>query len=205
MTSCAGYRYQEKSNPFKRYGISSVKIPMFYNHSGVANVSAPFTREFITMLSRFQGLKILNTNEGQADAVLIGVISSPNSNSSTIENQSLSVIEKISDEGSGRSRRDFYIPSSSRVNLRLRIIMIKNPTEKEIKVLSSEFGKYVHVDSKVLINESILLSETFNRERDIGEAGNVNYTQNTGAVKNTIETLAERSTASFRSLILYAF
>lgn len=205
LTACAGYRFQEKSNPFERYGIRSVQIPMFYNHSSLPNVSAPFTKEFKNMLYKYRGLRITTSDSEKVDAVLIGIIDSPRTLAETIENQTLRVADSVAGSAVGEDRRDFYVPGSSRLTLSVRLILIKNPTPKEIKVLQSEFGKYVQVDSKVLIHEKIQLSESFNREIYDGQDGNIHYTQNQGAIKSTIDLLAMRASESFRSLILYAF
>ena len=201
LFSCAGYRFQEKSNPFERYGIRSIQIPMFYNNSALPNVSAQFTREFKVMLYKYQGLKIQSSNSAGVDAVLIGIIDSPASYSSTVANQTLRVANAVDGEG----RREFYVPSSSRVTINLRVILIKNPTAKEIKILQSEFGKYIDVDSRIIINQQIPLQEAFNRELYVGSSGDINYTQNQGAIKSTVDLLAIRATESFRSLILNVF
>ncbi len=76
LASCAGYRFQEKNNPFAQYGVKSISVPMFYNHSLFPNISAPMTKEVYQMLSSFSGLKLSSGHE-EADAVLVGIITSP--------------------------------------------------------------------------------------------------------------------------------
>ena len=201
---CAGYRYQEKSNPFAQYGIKSIHIPLFYNHSNLANTSAIFTREIYGLMSEFKGLQIQGSKAG-ADATLIGIIESADRLNETIVNRGLRVAKSVASESIGSKRGDFYVPSSSNVQLALRIVVIKNPTENEIKLLRSEFGKNVPVSSKVIFNEQIRVNTSYNREYFDGDGGNVHATLNRGAINNSLDLMAKNAASSFRDMILYAF
>jgi len=60
--SCAGYRFQNRANPFKQYGIKTLAIPMFYNQSTISNIAPAFTKEIYNMLSGFNDLRLVNSH-----------------------------------------------------------------------------------------------------------------------------------------------
>jgi hypothetical protein len=204
LQGCAGYRYQEKNNPFAQYGVKSLRVPLFYNHSNLANTSSVFTREIYDLLSEFKGLSVQGS-KGKADATLIGIVESSQRLNETITNRGLRVAKSVASSNIGNSRGDFYVPSASNVQLILRIIVIKNPSENEIKLLRSEFGKNVPVSSKVIFNEQIRVSASYNREYFDGDAGAVHATLNRGAVHNSLDAMAKNAASAFRDMILYAF
>lgn len=204
ISSCAGYRYYEKSNPFSIYGIKSIYIPTFYNHSNLSNASHFFTKEFYVLMGQFKGLKIAKSKE-HADAVLIGVLTSPQKISETILSSGLRGAKSVAGKSIGDSRQDFYVPAVGQVNLTLRITLLKRPTINEIKLIQSELGKQVKSSSKIIINESIGITSSFNREYFDEDGGKVHATLNRGAVKNTIEAMAIQTAENFRNMILYAF
>jgi hypothetical protein len=204
VSSCAGYRYHEKGNPFAQYGIKSMRIPAFYNHSNISNTSYVFTREIYSLLSQFKGLRIQG-GKGPADATLIGIIESADSLNQTVTNQGLRVAKSVADKSIGNDRGDFYVPAASNIQLSLRVIVIKNPTDSEIKLLRSELGKKVPVSSKVIFNEVIPVNATFNREYFDEDAGKVHATLNRGAMRNSLDGMAKNASNSFRDMILYAF
>ena len=96
-SSCAGYRFQDKENPFKQYGIRSLSIPMFFNQSSHSNISGMFTKEIYKMISEFDNLKVYGGGSS-GDAVLIGIIESSGKIIESIIPGSPRSVESITDE-----------------------------------------------------------------------------------------------------------
>ena len=203
-SSCAGYRYYEKSNPFSIYGIKSIYIPAFYNHSNLSNASHAFTKEFFILMSQFRGLKIEN-NEDKADAVLIGIIASPKKINETMINSGLRGAKSVAPKAIGDKRQDFYVPASNLINLTLRVTVLKRPSKEEIDFFQSNLSTQVSPTGKIIFNESIALRKSFNREYFDEDGSKVNATLNRGALKNTVELMAIDASENFRNMILYAF
>ena len=204
FSSCAGYRFQHRDNPFKQYGIKSVSVPMFYNQTPLANVSGVFTKEIFKMLTTFDNLKVVGGNK-KSDATIIGIIQSEGRVIDTIIPSAPRSIRNIDDKDLTNSRSEFYIPSASTVQIVLRIIVIKDPTVQEIEFLKSDMSKQDFVSSKIIFSELVPLSSAFTREVVTGKNGEVIHTQNSGALKKTIISLSKSASETFREMILYAF
>lgn len=202
--SCAGYRFQNRANPFKQYGIKTLAIPMFYNQSTISNIAPAFTKEIYNMLSGFNDLRLVNSHT-QSDAVLIGIIDSNDRIMKTIAPGAPRSVENIGGEDAANKRGDFYVPSSNRLNIVLKLIVIKNPTKEEIEFLKSNLSSQSLFSSKIIFRESIPLSQSFTREIFGGEAISVNHTQNRGALRKSIISLSKNATEVFKEMILYAF
>lgn len=204
FSSCADYRYQKQDNPFAQYGIKSLSVPMFYNHSNFSNISSSFTREIFQMLAGFKGLRIESSKQ-LTDATLIGIISSEDGvRESTIGSDSRAVKSIFGDDFI-KDRNDFYVPAKNRLTMRLRVIVMKHPTEEEIKFLKSGVGDARMISSKIIFTETIPVSADFTREIYSAEGNKVIGTQNRGAKKKTIRTMAKNAAVTFRDMILYAF
>ncbi|MDP7320357.1 MAG: hypothetical protein QF441_07085 [Bacteriovoracaceae bacterium] len=203
LMGCAGYRLQNKVNPFSQYGIKTLKVPMFYNHSSFSSVSGDFTREIYKTLLDFKGLRLVTT--GPADAVLVGIIESPEKKKEAISTEaSKRVKSTYGDDVLGEKREDFYVPSVSQLNLSLKIIVIKHPTKEEIKFFQKNIMEGV-ITSKVIFNERIFLSENFNLKEFQSGSLEVLGTQNRGIQKLALKNMAEQAARSFQDMILYAF
>lgn len=203
FNGCAGYRYQEKNNPFAQYAVKSISIPEFYNHSNFSNVSGPLTRELYLMLSGFKGLKV-SPGDKNADAVLLGIITSDDKVLDSREGLDFRAVKNATNNAIGEDRGDFYVPARTKFQMRLRLIILKRPTSKEIELMKTSLGKFA-VGPKVIVNETIDLSQTYNREIYPDEGIQVLGTQNRGAQKNSVELMAQEAANSFRDMILYAF
>ena len=77
LSSCSGYRFRNQRNPLIDDGIRSVSIPMFVNKSSIPNVSPLFTSAISNSLASNTNIKIYMGDHREADAVLIGIISTP--------------------------------------------------------------------------------------------------------------------------------
>lgn len=178
---------------------------MFYNYSNLPDVSADFTRETYTLLMGFSGLKLSSGYNSDSDAVMIGIIKSPEKYAETIRRGSSRVANEITPKAIGDKRQKFSIPSTIAMTLSLQIIVIKKPTEEELALLRSGIGDQVKLTSRVIFNELIPLNTTYNLEY-LDEAGvQVVSTQNSGVQRKTLESLSRQAAISVRDMILYAF
>ena len=82
---------------------------------------------------------------------------------------------------------------------------MKHPTEEEIKFLKSGVGNARMISSKIIFTETIPITASFTREIYSGEGSTVIATQNRGAQKKTVRTMAQNAAVTFRDMILYAF
>jgi hypothetical protein len=202
--SCAGYRFQKRDNPFSQYSISSLSVPMFYNHSNFSNISGAFTSEVYQMLAGFKGLKVASGKES-TDATLIGIITSRASLKESRLSTGARTAKGIIGEEFAPNRNDFVVPTNNIVQVNLRIVVMKHPTAEEIKLLQTSLGSSPMLSSKIIFTENIPVVGTFTREVYTDEGMEVNSTQNRGAQKTTITNMAKNAAVSFRDMILYAF
>lgn len=89
LLGCSGYRFTQQDNPLSQYGIESLSVPMFYNYSNQPHVSGDFTRETYRLLTSFSGLRLVSGYSAATDAVLIGIIKSPEKIIQTLQATSL--------------------------------------------------------------------------------------------------------------------
>jgi len=161
------------------------------------------TSEVYIMLSRFKGLKI-KSGKNNADAVLIGIISSDNKLSKSKQGRNLRSVKNAAGELIGDDRGDFYIPSNTDVSAKVRFILMKNPSDKEIKLMRSSLGKFV-VSSKVIFDETVIVNQSFTRELYSDESVAVVNTQNRSAVNKSLKDMSINAAQNFRDMIIYAF
>jgi len=199
--SCQGYQFQTKKNPFAKYGISSIAVENFYNYSNLNNLSPSFSKEMTLMLSGFSKLKVLN-NFKDADAVLVGVLTTQDTRRQSRVRSDEIGAKSILKDRIGNSRNDYYIPTKTRLSAKLKIVIIKNYSKRDLELLQSE-GEII--DPRVVFTELLDLSEIYTREVLAGASNNFTLTRAQGAEKNAIETMAQNAANTFREMILYAF
>jgi hypothetical protein len=205
LAGCSGYRFTQQDNPLSQYGIETLSVPMFYNYSNLPAVSAEFTRETYRLLTGFSGLKLINGYKPSADAVMIGIIKTPEKIAETLRPLNLRVAQDRAKESIGPGRGKFYIPGTTDVSLYLQIIVIKKPSAEELALLQSGIGEQVHKNSRVIFNELIPLKYTYTREILDGAGTQVIATQNQGVQRKSIKELSMQAATSVRDVILYAF
>jgi hypothetical protein len=205
ITGCSGYRYTQQDNPLSQYGIQSLSVPMFYNYSNQPEVSNNFTRETYRLLSSYHGLKLRSGYHAESDAVMIGIIKSPEQIFETLIPGNFRVAQDKAGVAIGDKRQDFYIPGTTEVSLMLQIIVIKKPTEEELTLLKSGLGDKVKLTSRIIFNETLPIRSTYTREIFDEEAVSITATQNAGIQRKVIRTLSEQAAISIRDMILYAF
>lgn len=205
LFGCSGYRFSQQKNPLSQYGIQSLSVPMFYNYSNMAEIQSDFTRETYQLLTEFSGLKLKSGYRSSTDAVLIGIIRSPEKIADTIKPLNLRLAQGRASNAIGNKRQNFYIPGSSDVSLYLQVIVIKKPTQEELSLLMSNIGDKIRPNSRIIFNELLPLRIQYTREVLDYEGVHVVATQNQGVQRKTLKNLAERAAVSIRDMILYAF
>lgn len=205
ITGCSGYRYTQQDNPLSQYGIQSLSVPMFFNYSNQPEVSNNFTRETYRLLSSYHGLKLKSGYHPESDAILIGIIKSPEQIYDTLLPSNFRVAQDKAGKAIGTQRQNFYIPGTTDISLMLQIIVIKKPTEEELTLLKSGLGDKVKLTSRIIFNETLPLRTQYTREIFDEESVSVTATQNAGIQRKVIRSLAEQAALSVRDMILYAF
>lgn len=211
LMGCSGYRFTQQENPLAQYGIQTLSIPMFYNYSNLPDVSGDFTRETYLLLTGFSGLKIISGYDKNSDAVLIGILKTPEKVTDTLRPTNLTVAKNraknaIESRGSrGRPRDDFYIPGSTNVSMYLQVILIKKPSEEELALLKSGIGDKINFNSKIMLNELLPVQSGYAHEVLDNQGVDVIGTQNAGVQRKTLKNMAEQAAISVRDMILYAF
>lgn len=204
LTACAGYTYRDKENPFMQFGVRSLSVPMFFNHSTFTNVEGIFTKEIYNTMLGYKGLTLKSGKE-DADAVLIGIVTSQTKKKDAVVPNIYSSVKNIYGENVFQGRRDdLYVPTQNTMQMRLRIIVIKQPTQEEIVFLSTKLGEKA-IGSKIIFNEVIPLTGTQSLKQFTGDASKVIGTQNRGVERSVIEGMAKSAAASFKDMVLYAF
>lgn len=205
LAGCSGYRFTQQDNPLSQYGIQSLSVPMFYNYSNLPEVSGEFTRETYRLLTGFSGLKLSSGYDKDADAILIGIIKSPEKTTETLKTANLRVAQDRAEKAIGAQRSKFYIPGTITVGMSLQIIVIKKPTEEEMALLKSGIGDQVQLNSRIIFNELIPLTSTYTREILDENGVQVVATQNSGVQRKALKELSIQAATSVRDMILYAF
>ena len=205
LISCSGYRFSQYENPLSQFGIQSLSVPMFYNYSNFSEIHTDFTRETYRLLTGFSGLKLSSGYSKNSDAVLIGILKSPEKVFESVKASNPRLAQKMAGNAIGSRRQKFYISGTSDVTLYLQVIVIKRPTEEELSLLRSGIGDQVRSNSKIIFNDLIPLRAQYTREILDNEGVQVIGTQNAGVQRKTLKGLAEQAAINVRDMILYAF
>ncbi len=178
---------------------------MFYNYSNFSEIHTDFTRETYRLLTGFSGLKLSSGYSKTTDAVLIGIIKSPEKVTDSVRPSNLRLAQDKAGTAIGQRRQNFYVPGTSDVSLFLHVIVIKHPTEEEIALLKSGIGDQIKPTAKIIFNDLIPLRAQYTREILDNEGVQVVGTQNAGVQRKTLKGLAEQAAINVRDMILYAF
>ncbi len=205
FSSCAGYKVNKQDNPFARYGITSLSVPMFQNNSSIAGVSYPFTKEIINLLRIFPDLKVKASKSTKTDAVLIGVIRSSEHRNDAVETVDKRFTDDVLTPGTLGNRRAYFVPYQTQISLTLDLYLIKNPRPEELELLESEMAKYVKDAPRIVLNERIAVTRAFTRNILDGKGIEVNQTQNLGVFQKSLNEMAKQAANNFRQMVLYAF
>ncbi|PJB52476.1 MAG: hypothetical protein CO099_12370 [Bdellovibrio sp. CG_4_9_14_3_um_filter_39_7] len=206
--SCAGYRFRHHENPFSDYDIQSISIPMFVNESSLANVSAPLTREFTQVLSAYPKLKIYPGESRRGDAMLIGIIRSK-PRLSELNKTTSTVFTDSQLKSSIGNRQEFYVPRTTTYQLTLQIVLIKDPTFEEMKLISNPLSQQIQKHPKIVFNQTITLDGSYDRvvkeTENSDDEGLTNSTKSKANFERSVQELAKTGALKFKEVILNVF
>lgn len=189
LLSCANYQLESKDNPFARFGVDSLAIPMFVNRAPYPQLGPIFTQKMIEMLGEFNHLQIFAGEHPRAEALLLGIIT-PRSEK-LMENSIVTgqIFTASGLKDSIGARQDFYLPSSIRHDLNLTLVLIKNGKEM--------FRHTIEVQT----SQNLVLMNS----KGTDDSGVVNFTHNLGNQQMLFAQSATEAMGKFRELVLYAF
>lgn len=208
ISSCAGYKLRDRSNPFEQENIKKVAIPIFVNTSSYAGAGPIFTREIVALLSTYSELKISPVSGGNEDAVMVGIIESPRRNSDAFVTTATKFTAGELKQSIG-NRAQFYLPTASNYQVTLRIFLIKNPSKGDRELLTSPIASQLAKHPKVVFNHVFTYTGSFNREtRDTitsDSGGLVNYTKTRRYFQQSLEALAKQASRDLEDLVINVF
>ena len=208
VSSCAEYRLVTPVNPLGQYEIHSLSVPTFINQSGLPNAASPFTHQMILMLSAYPSLKVYSGENRKADALLLGIIRSPEHMRNIVKTSEKIYVESELSGPIGK-RKPFLVPSASQYRLVLQIALIKNPTYTDRQLLQSKIGSLMKKNPKVIFNELIPLSGNFQREvretTTSASPGMLNFTKTKRHFAESLVALGKEATSIFKETVLNAF
>lgn len=208
LASCAGYHFNTNNNPLVGYDIRSIAVPMFINRSVIPDLAAPMTREITFVLNDYSGLKVFSGNNENADAVLIGIIDSLDHYNEVVKTtQTFFTDDNVKD--SVGQRTPFYYPVQSSYRLFLKVILIKRPTTSEMELLTSEPGKFIKNNPKIVLIDEIEMNGNFSRvvgqTKFNNDSGSVNFVKNKGIFEKSLQQTCIDTASSFKQVVLNAF
>lgn len=208
ISSCSGYRLANQGNPFKAEGIESIAIPMFINHSSLPNMAPKFTKEFTSLFGSFPEIKLYQSENIHADALLIGIIESPAKRRDVFDQKSSQLTSGDLKTSIG-ARPEFFISSSVSYKLRVRLILIKNPRWQDIELVKSEIGAFIDGHPRVIINHAFEREGVFGRSikstESIDSEGLTNFTKTQSFMEKNLQNAARDMATNFKELVINVF
>lgn len=208
FSSCAGYRVRKEVNPFAQYQIDHIAVPMFVNRSAFPHLSGMMTTEVIHMLAEFPDLRISASENANADAVLVGIIRSPQT---LLEAQEPVGTTFVSDElkDSVGDRPAFYLPTVNSLGVTLTLVLIKRPTREELELIDTPFLPFISRHPKVVFTEEIRLettySQTIQETLSLDSGGTVNAVRNKKIRDRALRGLSRSASNQFKEVVIGAF
>ena len=205
LSSCAGYQLNDYSNPLEGSGIKTIKIEPFYNESNFALAGAMFADEAYNALSEFKGLSITRKSS-QADAVLIGIVSSEKSRKESMRSSSEVVAQNIAPINTS-NRQDFNITATSRLEINVKYYIVKDSELQKFEAIKSlknggELKKSLEKTVSVF-TKNIYVTSTLRREIYDGESSAINYTQNQTALRRNVREMAAQAAKQLQGALFY--
>ena len=208
LLSCSGYRVKNNENPLAIYGIKTLAIPVFVNHSSLSKVSGPLTSEIKALMMSYMDLKVQSEYRNSTDAILLGIVESPKKKADTVK----AIGSKFTTgdiEATIGERSEFFIPQRNEVKLNLRLILIKSPSAQDLELAQGKLGKYMDNHPRVIFSENLDVTAAFSREiagnLSPDNGGVVNFSKNKKAMNVAIRSAAKAVALNFKEVVLDAF
>lgn len=208
FSSCGGYQFVENDNPLAIHGIRSVSVPMFVNKSPLPNIGSMVTKEIVFLLSGYPGLRVQTGEDLKSDAILVGIVEGEQHLSDLMITTERKFTSAELKDSIG-SRREFYVPTGTSMNLKVRFVLIKNPNRSDIDLTKGELAPLLGASSKVLVNQTLDLNANFNRvvgeTTTVNSPGLVNMTKNKAIMERALQDGSKSLAAQFKDVVLNAF
>lgn len=208
FVACSGYQFVENDNPLAIHGVRSVSVPMFINKSPVANVGSMVTKEITLLLSSYPGLKVHSGEDLSSDAILIGIVGGEQKLSDLVQTTERKFTSGDLKKSLG-TRKEFYVPTGSSMNLTVQFMLIKNPKRQDIELAKSELKDIFVTHPRVVLNQSLNFQASFTRVVDgtetIDSPGLVNMTKNKAIMDRALKDGSKSLAQQFKDVVLNAF
>lgn len=210
LVGCAGYHFNTTNNPLIGYDIKSISVPMFVNRSVLPHMSGMMTKEIVMALKDFPGLKVINGDSSESDAVLLGIVESEDHYADVVQTTESAFTsgDKKIEQSIGR-RTPFYYPSKTAYQLRLRIILIKRPSKEEIDFVTKNTLGFAKLHPKVVLEEEVPIQGSFSRVTSDSitttSGGELNFVKNKGIFEKSLQDSCIQTAKNFKQVVLNAF
>lgn len=147
IMSCSGYQLTTRHNIFQEYGISTLRVPTFYNQTPLNNISRFFTAEFSSQLSELKGLRVTHSDQS-SQGVLIGLITSPLEHDEVLKPDLFSQINLLAPNraknlATNKENKNL-IPVSNRLQFQLHLYLVKNVYRDRLSFEQLKAGSLFH-------------------------------------------------------------
>ncbi len=208
LSGCAGYHFNNINNPLIGYDIKSVSVPMFVNRSVLPQMSGIMTKEIVLALKDFSGLRVLNGDAHDSDAVLLGIIDSSDRYSEVVQTTATTFTTGDIQKSIG-NRTPFYYPTTTAYTLKLKIILIKRPSPEELDFLIKNTSGIAKLHPKVVLEEDLPIQGSFSRvvseSITANSGGEVNFVKNKGIFEKSLQDSCLQTAKNFKQVVLNAF
>jgi len=204
--SCSGYKVVKNESNFKKYGIHSISVPMFFNKSTLPDISSRFTNSFTQELYSIPDLEVKSPNSKTNDAYLVGVVRSAPSESGTVIRGGLAA--KIKDLAPNRGEgNDNLLPITNIIRLKVDLFLVRRSADSESlisKLRSKMHPSLLESHPSIVLKQTIPISVNVNREI-YDDDFVINSTQNYGILNKVISAEAKKAAITFKQSINYVF
>lgn len=208
LSGCSGYRVKHKRNPWLSLGIHHVTIPLFVNKTVFPGLNTAITRRVAEDLGTFTKLHVSTGEDKSADSVLVGIIHGEKDYAKSLVTTERQFLGDDYQSSLG-NRRGIYTPRQQSYTVKVDLILIKNPTNFDKKLLKSNLRKFIKANPKIVFRRTLTITQTITRKlwkRDSTDLGGVvNSTQNDGLIRRSYTAVAEEVSRQFKEFVLYAF
>lgn len=181
---------------------------MFINQSSLSGLAQPLTREFTQLLSSYPKLRVYPGESKKADAILVGIIRTTPKQSDLIETTSTVFVDDQLKPSIG-NRQEFYVPRSSKYEVEVQIVLIKDPNMDEMKIIKDPISKNIINHPKILINQTFKLTGAFDRvvKETVtnDDEGLTNLTKTKANYERSVNDLAKSGALQFKETVLNVF
>jgi hypothetical protein len=160
------------------------------------------------LFSQFYDLKVYSGEKDDADAVLVGILTSDTRLDDAVKALNPKLVDGELKDSIG-DRKQFNVMTENQYRLTLKLYLIKRPTKRERELLRSKYSNFIKQDPRIVLSERFDLSGRFSRTVTTSEitdsGGVVNFTKNKKTFERSLEGVAKSVANQFRGVVLNAF